>query len=145
MAARRNQKQPSVQRNKTAKDISAKDAAGEPEARAEKQALIEEHLPPLGLTFLILLCSGFLLVFALRDFLSTGKNVGGSPDEAMLVGKIISREERLGGRSRWKKVGSRSHVSLHFPFTRYLPNPQTGLMMPRDGSRHREVLVRSSR
>jgi len=95
MAARRQLKQ-AVKRSKTAKEFSAKNvAAGELEAEAEQQALIEEHLPPLGLTFLILLCSGFLLVFALRDLLSTGKNIGGSYDEAMLVCRKDLRDDLL--------------------------------------------------
>jgi hypothetical protein len=48
-------------------------------------ALADDHLPPLLLTFLVVFCSGALLIFSLRDFLSTGRNIGGTWDEAMLV------------------------------------------------------------
>ena len=51
----------------------------------QQKALIEAHLPPMILTVAVLVCSGFCFVFALRDFLLTGKNVGGLWDQAMLV------------------------------------------------------------
>ena len=52
----------------------------------EKMSLVaEEHLPPLGLAFVVLLCSGFLLVLNLRDFATTGKNLLGDWDESLLV------------------------------------------------------------
>ena len=95
MAIPRN-KAPSVrmpQRSKHAKDKSAaasvsfqeKLATGREQAQAERQTLLEEHLPPVTLTVAILLCSGFCFLFALRDFLTTGKQIGGTWDEAMLV------------------------------------------------------------
>ena len=52
---------------------------------AARQELILEHLPPLALVLIVLFCSGALLVFALRDLLATGRNIGGTWDEAMLV------------------------------------------------------------
>jgi hypothetical protein len=55
------------------------------EIKRAKENLIEEHLPPLTLIFIVLLCSGALLVLNLRDFLTTGKNIGSSWDEAMMV------------------------------------------------------------
>lgn len=72
--------------SKHLKEIAAKMEAGKEEKKAEKQAAIEEHLPPLLLTFLILACSGAMLVLCLRDFWTTGKNIAGSWDEALLVG-----------------------------------------------------------
>lgn len=44
-----------------------------------------DDLPPIALVCTVLLCSGALLVFALRDFLTTGRNIGGTWDEAFLV------------------------------------------------------------
>lgn len=56
-------------------------------AREEKDSdvNIAEHLPPLPLCLIVLFCSLGLLVFALRDLLTTGRNIGGTWDEAMLV------------------------------------------------------------
>jgi hypothetical protein len=51
----------------------------------EKILLAEDHLPPLSLVFIVLFCSGVLLVLSLRDFASTGRNLLGQWDEAMLV------------------------------------------------------------
>ena len=56
----------------------------------ERQELILEHLPPLPLVLIVLFCSGALLVFALRDLLATGRNIGGTWDEAMLVSEVMS-------------------------------------------------------
>lgn len=50
-----------------------------------KKDLIEEHLPPIGLVFTIIACSGFLFMFAFRDVFATGRNIGGAMDEAYLV------------------------------------------------------------
>ena len=47
--------------------------------------LVAEHLPPLSLIFVVLLCSGSLFVLGLRDALATGKIIGGPMDEAMQV------------------------------------------------------------
>ena len=55
------------------------------EPEKTQKELVEEHLPPLPLAFVILFCSGALLVLALRDFLTTGRNIGGAWDEAMMV------------------------------------------------------------
>ena len=46
---------------------------------------VEEHLPPLPLVFFVLFCSGFLLLFGLRDFMMTGRNIMGNMDEKFLV------------------------------------------------------------
>jgi hypothetical protein len=54
-----------------------------------RNPLAVEHLPPIILSFLILVCSGTLCIFSLRDLLATGKNVGGSWDEALLVRQLI--------------------------------------------------------
>jgi len=43
-----------------------------------------EHLPPIGLVFTVIACSGFLFMFAFRDVFATGRNIGGARDEAML-------------------------------------------------------------
>ena len=54
-------------------------------ARDNNKKLAEEHLPPLPLVFTVLVCSGFLFMFAIRDFMATGRNIFGEADEAMLV------------------------------------------------------------
>mmetsp|Transcript_28810 Transcript_28810/g.44288 ORF Transcript_28810/g.44288 Transcript_28810/m.44288 type:complete len:403 (+) Transcript_28810:3-1211(+) len=52
----------------------------------EKQnQLIEEHLPPFPLVMAVLICSGALWVLAFRDVFATGRNIGGSLDEKMLI------------------------------------------------------------
>ncbi len=54
-----------------------------------KKDLIDEHLPPIGLVFTVIVCSGFLFMFAFRDVFATGRNVGGEMDEAYLVRRFI--------------------------------------------------------
>mmetsp|Transcript_6942 Transcript_6942/g.20109 ORF Transcript_6942/g.20109 Transcript_6942/m.20109 type:complete len:386 (+) Transcript_6942:334-1491(+) len=44
-----------------------------------------DHLPPLFFVFSVMLCSGFLFVYAFRDVFATGRNIGGVPDEAYLT------------------------------------------------------------
>lgn len=48
--------------------------------------LAAEHLPPLGLVFTVIACSGILFMFAFRDVFATGRNIAGDMDEAYLVG-----------------------------------------------------------
>ncbi|GAX25876.1 hypothetical protein FisN_6Hh086 [Fistulifera solaris] len=61
--------------------------AAEPAVNSDSDStvIISDHLPPLPLCLIVLICSLGLLVFALRDFLTTGRNIGGSWDEAMLI------------------------------------------------------------
>ncbi|GKY97549.1 hypothetical protein MPSEU_000713100 [Mayamaea pseudoterrestris] len=49
-----------------------------------KDTLADEHLPPLFLVGVVLMCSGALFVLAMRDFFSTGKVIAGAWDEAMM-------------------------------------------------------------
>ena len=49
------------------------------------EEIIVDHLPPMGLVFTVLVCSGFLFVYSFRDVFATGKNIGGAMDQAMLV------------------------------------------------------------
>jgi hypothetical protein len=58
--------------------------------RAKEKILVEDHLPPLGLAFVVLVCSGFLLVLNLRDFATTGKNLLGEWDESLLVRTVMT-------------------------------------------------------
>jgi hypothetical protein len=59
-----------------------------------QKEIVAEHLPPIGLIFTVITCSGFLFMFSFRDVFATGRNVGGSMDEAMLVCRLSkSREE----------------------------------------------------
>ncbi|CAJ1969472.1 unnamed protein product [Cylindrotheca closterium] len=43
-----------------------------------------EHLPPIGLVFTVIACSGFLFVFFFRDVFATGRVIGGASDQALL-------------------------------------------------------------
>ena len=67
------------------KDLAATRDAGSVQKKREHAELVAEHLPPLWLVSLILICSGVLMLFSLRDFLTTGKNIGGEMDEKLLV------------------------------------------------------------
>jgi hypothetical protein len=134
------------------KELNAKIEAGKKLAAAEKQQVIEEHLPPLVLTFIILACSGFLLVFALRDFLSTGKNIAGKWDESMLVrsccrtasfqhAAVVSCFDIV-----WNLIG----LHLFSPLTAYIlsshsQNLLTGLMTQKVGKARKEDSVPSRR
>lgn len=66
--------------SKAAKASDPKDPIKPP-----RELLAQEHLPPLSLVCCVLVCSGFLFVLGLRDFLATGKNILGPLDEAFLV------------------------------------------------------------
>lgn len=104
------------------------------EIQRAKANLAAEHLPPLALTFIVLLCSGALLVLNLRDLLTTGKNIGGSWDEAMLV-----RFVRLSSQASFV-----AQLSQNLTFSppsapdRTLPNLLSGLMIRKDGNQLRE-------
>ena len=69
------------------------------------EEIIVDHLPPMGLVFTVLVCSGFLFVYSFRDVFATGKNIGGAMDQAMLVC-------RLGRKRNFFPVG----LSNFFPF-----------------------------
>lgn len=84
-AARTRRSLTEVQRN----DLAAKRQAGSVEKKREQAELVAEQLPPLWLVSLILMCSGALMLFSLRDFLTTGKNIGGKMDEQLLVSSYI--------------------------------------------------------
>ena len=49
--------------------------------------LAEAHLPPFSLVCIVILCSGFLFMLGLRDFMTTGRNILGDIDEAFLVSR----------------------------------------------------------
>ena len=82
MAVHRGEMQSAQQTKKESNDSNTEAMKRNEVAQKE---LVLEHLPPLPLVFTILFCSGALLIFALRDFLTTGRNIGGTWDEAMLV------------------------------------------------------------
>jgi len=88
MAARRNQTQAAKLNKSSPKEVkkAVKDDS------ATNDSVIEEHLPPLSLVFVVLICSGALLMLAIRDFMSTGRNIAGSWDEAMLVSIDLCKE-----------------------------------------------------
>jgi hypothetical protein len=82
MAARQRQPQAAKQ-SKTTK--AAEEVTKAPKSEKTQREIVDEHLPPLLLTITVLLCSGALLMFSMRDAIATGKNIAGSWDEAMLV------------------------------------------------------------
>ena len=55
------------------------------ESTTGQKELLADHLPPLLLVSIVLICSGILWVFAVRDTFATGRPIAGSHDEAMLV------------------------------------------------------------
>lgn len=82
MAALRRKAEQSL---KSSKNVVNQKNKQEKEPTKTSQQLAEEHLPPLLLVFTIMACSGLLWVFALRDFLATGRVIAGSWDYAMQV------------------------------------------------------------
>jgi hypothetical protein len=88
MAAHRRKTQ-SLKSSKDVVDQKTAEEAKDFLKAAEKAPLALDHLPPLPLVFIVMACSGLLWVFALRDFLATGKNIAGAWDEAMLVSRDI--------------------------------------------------------
>lgn len=85
MAARRKTSSPQQAKNLKQVEKAAVAAKDDQVDTTTTNALAEAHLPPLGLVGATLLCSGFLLVLALRDFCTTGRNLLGDIDEAFLV------------------------------------------------------------
>lgn len=71
----------SKSKNGEASGISEKTNGG----NSDKDALIEEHLPPMALVAAVMICSGPLFVFYMRDFLATGKVIAGRWDEDLMV------------------------------------------------------------
>lgn len=57
--------------------------------KSELAAAAEKHLPPLFLVLVVLVCSGTMLVFAVRDFFTTGRVIAGEYDESFLVSYIV--------------------------------------------------------
>ena len=63
--------------------------SGTKKPKGISEAELEEHLPPLNLVFTVIACSGFLFMFSFRDVFATGRVIGGSMDEAMLVSREL--------------------------------------------------------
>lgn len=68
------------------KKESATNAPVKPVDKQVTKELLAEHLPPIGLVIIIMVCSSILWVFAFRDVFATGRTIAGPLDEAMLVG-----------------------------------------------------------
>jgi hypothetical protein len=95
MAARKRKKQGDGATVKADEPKIPSESAAEKEAqkteldakiKASKVAELKEmHLTPLPLVITVLICSGALWIFALRDFIATGRVIGGAMDEAMQV------------------------------------------------------------
>ena len=83
-------KSPSTTTSTSSKNIdNNKTTSTSSKSLADKEMLVDEYLPPIGLVFSVLLCSGFLFMFAFRDVFATGKVIGGTYDQAMLVRKAV--------------------------------------------------------
>ena len=87
MAARRNNTSPQ-QATKTDENISHRTKKAAANGPAEAATLADAQLPPLSLVRAVLLCSGFLTLLALRDLMTTGRNLLGDIDEAYLVSPL---------------------------------------------------------
>ena len=82
-----------AQRKSSPSSVMAKSSSNKTQQSSTKDEQIpsyakqqhKQSLPPIGLQFSVLFCSGLLLVFGLRDFLTTGKNIAGVHDAAYLV------------------------------------------------------------
>ena len=85
--------------------------------------VIAKNLPPIGLVFTVIACSGFLFVFSFRDVFATGRVIGGSSDEALLVS----------GDYYW----SCQHTYFFLHRTRSFRKQRTSLMTRKDGSQRR--------
>lgn len=94
MAARRKTSSPQQAKNLKQVEKAAATKDNQVDTTSTTNALAEAHLPPLGLVGATLLCSGFLLVLALRDFCTTGRNLLGDIDEAFLVSMVHVLRER---------------------------------------------------
>jgi hypothetical protein len=70
---------------KAAKPISKPETESDSTPKGVSEETPAECLPPIALVFTIIACSGFLFVFSFRDVFATGRIIGGSMDEAMLV------------------------------------------------------------
>ena len=73
-----NESNSTIQKNESDARTGGESTIGEKE-------LLADHLPPLLLVSIVLICSGILWVFAVRDTFATGRPIAGSHDEAMLV------------------------------------------------------------
>eukprot|EP00536_Pseudo-nitzschia_multiseries_P012757 jgi/Psemu1/244827/estExt_Genewise1.C_5050009 len=71
--------------SKSAKKDPVTTATTDGKEQRPKADVAGDHLPPLFFVFSVMACSGFLFVYAFRDVFATGRNIGGSPDEAYLT------------------------------------------------------------
>ena len=78
----------------------AKEPSKTKSAAPKQEVDVSDHLPPLVLVFTVLLCSGFLFMYAFRDVFATGRNIGGDVDEAYLVSLVLHNYWF------WRNVGS---------------------------------------
>lgn len=85
-AVRRGQAQ-SVRQSRRSKtdNAGAKSVEQSTVKNASQEVVVSEHLPPLFLIFTVMICSGAIFVFGIRDFLTTGKIIAGSWDAALMV------------------------------------------------------------
>jgi len=97
-------------RSKTTKDLSKPEDELKSEPTTEKTDVASDHLPPIFFVLTVMACSGFLLVYAFRDVLATGRNIGGVPDEAYL--KFTNSIPFFNNEKGWKsQSGGLSSIS----------------------------------
>lgn len=85
-SSKQTKKAGSVKAAKAKADDQASTSTKQSNAPVSKD-IVTEHLPPIGLVFTVIACSGFLFVFSFRDVFATGRIIGGASDEALLVGQ----------------------------------------------------------
>ena len=111
---------------KAVQDVKAKEVASSESVKD----LAAEHLPPLGLVFTVIACSGILFMFSFRDVFGTGRNIAGGMDEAYLVshvncGAVTSQSARIFVCDFLLLTNSNSNIrnQSHFSATRTAGNP----------------------
>ncbi|KAL3944597.1 MAG: hypothetical protein SGBAC_001309 [Bacillariaceae sp.] len=82
-SSKQTKKAGSVKAAKAKADDQASTSTKQSNAPVSKD-IVTEHLPPIGLVFTVIACSGFLFVFSFRDVFATGRIIGGASDEALL-------------------------------------------------------------
>jgi hypothetical protein len=78
-------KQTKAPSGKKALKTSKPETESDLKPKGVSQETLAESLPPIALVLTIIACSGFLFIFSFRDVFATGRIIGGSMDEAMLV------------------------------------------------------------
>ena len=98
--------------------------------------LAAEHLPPIAFVMIVLLCSGSLWIFAMRDVIATGKTIAGSYDDAFLVSDPMALSFHVMLRLAWNQLTNEMiHIKLDDADGRRSPNQLNFLTIRKGGNR----------